>query len=95
MIRIAPDAAAAYIGRWRAVTDHHQIEVRTSPVEQRLQQLSALFESRSLFPRDAGRDLEAQELHQRWNLIRSKYRDAEALGKQTPHYVNPTEPPAF
>jgi hypothetical protein len=75
MDRIDPDAAAAFISRWRALSEHHQIEVRASPVKQRLQQLSALFASRSLFEPDSDRELEAEELRGRWNLIRSNYRD--------------------
>jgi hypothetical protein len=75
MIRIKPEAAAAFIGRWRAVSEHQQIEVRASPVAQRLQQLSALFASRSLFEPDADRELEAAALRERWNLIRCNCRD--------------------
>jgi hypothetical protein len=75
MNRIKPEAAAAFIGRWRAVANHHQSEVRASSVEQRLQQLNALFASRSLFETDAGRELEAAALRERWNLIRGNCRD--------------------
>lgn len=75
MNRIEPDAAAAFIRRWRAISEHHQIEVRTSPVEQRFQQLSALFASRSLFQPDTGRELEAEKLRARWNVIRSSCRE--------------------
>lgn len=75
MNRIKPEAAAAYIGRWRAISEHHQTEVRASPVEQRLQQLSALFASRSLFEPDPGRAFEAAVLRERWNLIRCNIRD--------------------
>jgi hypothetical protein len=75
MNRIKSEAAAAFIGRWRAISEHHQIEVRASPVEQRLQQLSALFASRSLFEPDPGRASEAVALRERWNLIRCNIRD--------------------
>ena len=75
MNRIKPEAAAAFIGRWRAISEHHEIEVRASPVEQRLQQLSALFASRSLFEPDPGRACEADALRKRWNLIRCNIRD--------------------
>jgi hypothetical protein len=75
MNRIDPHDAAAFIGRWQAASAQHQIEVRASSVEQRLQQLSALFASRSLFQADAGREFEAEALRERWNLIRGNRRD--------------------
>lgn len=67
---ISPDDARAYLGRWSELREREADLARSEPVEVRLRQLSALFDSRHLFAADPLREAENEALGLRWQRLR-------------------------
>ena len=67
---ISPADARAYLGRWPDLRKREADLARGEPVEVRLRQLSALFDSRHLFAADPLREAEDEALRRRWQQLR-------------------------
>jgi hypothetical protein len=75
MSKIDREQAAAYRERWVMVTQQEAAELRELPLESKFRQLSALFASRQLFPRDPRDERESAVVRERWTRIRAAYRE--------------------
>lgn len=62
--------AQAYKARWAAVNAAEREELRRMPMEQKLQQLSALMSSADVFGSDGQRAGEVAVVRERWNQLR-------------------------
>jgi hypothetical protein len=62
--------AQAYFNRWSMVRDAERIQLQTTPMEIKAQQLASLMESRGLFGDDPKRAQEVEEVRARWILLR-------------------------
>jgi hypothetical protein len=74
MIGIDRAQAAAYLNRWQILAAQELADLRSTSLEQKFQQLSALFASRALFPDDAPADPESDAVRDRWARIRAACR---------------------
>jgi hypothetical protein len=73
MVQITPQEATAYLARWEQVNRHEIAELRTTPIEQKFQQLCALSASRTGFGIDPNRNRLGAEVATRWQRIRAHY----------------------
>jgi hypothetical protein len=70
MSAITPEEARGYADRWSAVEAFQLEELRTTPMETKLQQLCALMASRHLFAVDPEREKGVEEVRERWARLR-------------------------
>jgi len=69
MTSITSAEAQAYFKRWDLVKEIELAELRRTPMDTKLRQLSALMESRSLFGVDTERENGMQLVRDRWALL--------------------------
>lgn len=67
---ISPEQAFEYLNRWKLVRRTEVDQLRSASMETKLRQLEVLMASRGLFRDDPERDRQADELRDRWALIR-------------------------
>jgi hypothetical protein len=70
MAAITPTEAKAYFKRWELVKEIELIELRRTPMDVKLRQLSALMASRGLFGADPERENGVQLVRDRWACLR-------------------------
>jgi hypothetical protein len=70
MAAITPDQARGYLERWELVRDVESGELRRTSMEAKLQQLSSLMASRSIFGPDPDREREIEVVRERWSRLR-------------------------
>jgi hypothetical protein len=70
MAAITPTEAQAYLKRWELVKEIELIELRRTPMDVKLGQLSALMASRGLFGVDPERENGVQLVRDRWARLR-------------------------
>ena len=75
MNSISPEQARQYLERWKLVRQAEVEELRTTSLETKLQQLTVLMASRSLFRGDRDRENQVLEIRDRWARIRQALRD--------------------
>jgi hypothetical protein len=72
--RISPEEARAFVKRWEAVNEYELRELRSTPIELKLRQLSAMM---TLARRLGWNDVLAAEeetARRRWQQLRQAYR---------------------
>lgn len=62
--------ARAYLKRWAAVNEFEIAELRRTPMELKLRQLSALMASRHLFAPDPTREKGVRQVRKHWAKLR-------------------------
>jgi len=67
------ESANEYRRRWQAVHDADIQEIRQTPLEVKLRQLSVLVGSASLFPEQPDLSPQESEVLHRWNRLRIHY----------------------
>ena len=70
MTSITRAQAQAYLKRWAEVEAFEAEELRRTPMEVKLRQLSALMASRSLFPADPTREKGVKQVRRHWAKLR-------------------------
>ena len=75
MTAITPEQALEYLERWKLVRKAEAEELRTTSMDTKLQQLTVLMASRSLFPDDCHRERQVGVIRARWAQIRKALRD--------------------
>jgi hypothetical protein len=70
MATITPDEARAYADRWAVAEAFELEELRRTPMETKLLQLTALMASRDLFTYDPEREKGVLEVRERWFRLR-------------------------
>lgn len=70
MVKMSAKEVQAYLARWRLVRDVEAAELRRTPMDTKLQQLTALVASRALFEPEPDRDLQVREVRERWARLR-------------------------
>ena len=70
MTAMTPEEASAYANRWSEVEAFQIEELRRTPMEIKLLQLSSLMASRDLFATDPERETGVREVRERWALLR-------------------------
>ena len=70
MTSMTPTQARAYLKRWAIVNQFEIEELRRTPMELKLQQLSALMASRHLFAADSTREKGVRQVRMRWAKLR-------------------------
>ena len=70
MAIITPDEARAYADRWAVAEAFELKELRRTPMETKLLQLTALMASRNLFASDPEREKGVLEVRERWFRLR-------------------------
>lgn len=70
MATIPPEDAHAYFQRWTVVNAAEIEELRRTPMEKKLQQLSSLMASRDLFTTDSRREQGIEDVRSRWARLR-------------------------
>ena len=70
MAAITPDEARAYADRWAVVEAFELEELRRTPMETKLLQLTALMASSDLFAEDPEREKDVLEVRERWGRLR-------------------------
>jgi hypothetical protein len=70
MATITPDEAHAYAARWAVVEEFELEELRRTPIETKLQQLTTLMAARDLFAADPEREKGVLEVRERWARLR-------------------------
>jgi hypothetical protein len=70
MSSITPVQVRTYLKRWAAVNRFEIAELRRTPMELKLRQLSALMASRHLFAPDPTREKGVQQVRKHWAKLR-------------------------
>ena len=70
MAAITPGEARAYFERWKLVREVESAQLQRTSMEAKLQQLSSLMASRSIFCPDPDREREIDVVRERWSRLR-------------------------
>ena len=70
MTRISTAEAEAYLARWRLVQEAEVAELRRTSMATKLSQVAALVAARDSFKPDPDRDLQVDEVRERWARVR-------------------------
>lgn len=70
MALMTPAEAQAYSQRWTLVNALEIEELRRTPMEKKLRQLSSLMASRDLFAADPNNEQSIQDVRSRWARLR-------------------------
>jgi hypothetical protein len=74
MAAITPTEAKAYFQRWESVKEFELAELRRTPMDMKLRQLSTLMASRDLFGVDPQREDGVRLVRVRWACLRKGLR---------------------
>ncbi len=74
MVAVTPTEARAYFKRWELVNEIELDELRRTPMDVKLRQLSALMASRGLFGVDPEREYGVNLVRDRWACLRQALR---------------------
>jgi len=69
MVPITPAEALAYSRRWEMVKEMEGAELRRTPMDAKVRQLSALMASRGLFGVDSEREIGVQRVRDQWTRL--------------------------
>lgn len=67
---MTPDQAKAYCQRWNLIRERETSELRSTSIDDKFRQLSALMASRDLLGPDPRREAEVQSVRDRWARLR-------------------------
>jgi hypothetical protein len=67
---VSNEDAQAYLARWQLVREMELAELRRTSMDMKLCQLAALMASRGLFDAHPERELQSQQVRERWARLR-------------------------
>ena len=70
MSDIPPEAARDYVARWALANDAEVEELRRTTMDTKVRQLASLMASRAELTEEPARSAEAQQVEQRWSLLK-------------------------
>jgi hypothetical protein len=75
MATITADEAQSYLARWKLVREHEIAQLRSTSMQTKFSQLSALMASRQIFGTDLTHERDAQAARERWAILRRSFGD--------------------